>query len=152
MRKEIKYKLSYVEDNGIQKELEINISFVPNIAIKKYNEIISTVHEVMKTWDDMNYLIADMAALDKEKPDGWKQQKLNKEIEYVTKANEIRLKGDQYFFDKRLELIFLLLKKNGIQDEKFFDPSFWDNNVDPSDILDFITAAIYKDENKKKLH
>ena len=72
-------------------------------------------------------------------------------MKYIEKTNAIRENGDEYFFNKRLELIFLLLKKNGVTDEKFFDPDFWDNCVDPNDILDFLTVAIFKDESKKKL-
>lgn len=150
MRKEIEHTIKYVEDDGTQKELKINISFVPNIAIKKYNEIMSIAHNVQKTWDEMNYILADMSAIEKEKADGWKQKKLDLEMKYIEKTNAIRENGDEYFFNKRLELIFLLLKKNGVTDEKFFNPDFWDSCVDPADIMDFINSAIWKDNFKDK--
>ena len=153
MRKGIEHVIKYVEDDGTQKELKINISFVPNIAIKKYNEIMSIAHNVQKTWDEMNYILADMSAIEKEKADGWKQKKLDLEMKYIEKTNAIRENGDEYFFNKRLELIFLLLKKNGVTDEKFFNSDFWDSCVDPMDIMDFINVAIWKDnpEGKKKV-
>lgn len=151
MRKEIKHKIPFIDDSGKQDYIDINISFVPNIAVKMYNEIIGIIHSVQRAWDEMNYIIAEMASLEKEKPEGWKQKKLNKEIEFVKKSETIKNNGDQEFFKKRIDLVFLLLKKNGIIEERFFDIKFWDECVDPADILDFINTAIWKDESKKKV-
>lgn len=150
MRKEIEYSIPFVDETGQPGKIDLTLSFVPNIAIRMYNDIIGVVRQVQKTWDEMQYAAAEMAALDHEKPEGWKNKKREIEIKYLKLGESIREKGDQYFFNKRLELVFLLLKKNGVTDERYFNPEFWDACVDPSDILEFINAAVWKDDSKKK--
>lgn len=150
MRKTIEHSIPFIDEAGPGK-IDVSISFVPNVAIRMYNDIIGVVDSVRRRWDDMQYIAAEMAALDKDKPEGWKQKKRELEIKYFKLGEEIREKGDQYFFDKRIELVSLLLKKNGITEEKYFQPAFWDECVDPSDILEFINVSIWKDESKKKV-
>ena len=151
MRKTVEHKIPYVDDLGSSGTIDITISFVPNIAIKMYNDIIGVIESVKRKWDEMQFIMADMAAVEKEKPTDWKNKLRELQIKYYQAGESIREKGDQYFFEKRLELVFLLLKKNGITEEKYFNKNFWDECVDPSDILEFINVAIWKDESKKKV-
>lgn len=151
MRKTVEHRIPYVDDLGASGTIDITISFVPNIAIKMYNDIIGVIESVRRKWDEMQFIMADMAAVEKEKPSDWKNKLRELQVKYYQAGESIREKGDQYFFDKRMELVFLILKKNGITEPKYFDVEFWDNCVDPSDILEFINVAIWKDDSKKKV-
>ena len=68
MRKTVEHKIPYVDDLGASGTIDITISFVPNMAIKMYNDIIGVIESVRRKWDEMQFIMADMAAVEKEKP------------------------------------------------------------------------------------
>ena len=56
MRKEIEYSIPFVDETGQPGKIDLTLSFVPNIAIRMYNDIIGVVRQVQKTWDEITYI------------------------------------------------------------------------------------------------
>lgn len=148
-RRKIEFKLDYFEDGVIKSEL-LNINFVSNRCRREYNDIINGAVDVQKCFDEMNYKFADIAALKTEKENGYKQKikELQKEIVFLN--SRIAEYGETQLLERRFEIIKKILQQNEIEDEKFMNFEFWDENVDPTDTLDFLNQCVFKDSDTKK--
>ena len=148
-RREIEYDLDYFED-GIIKTETLKINFVSNRCRREYNEIISGAYEVQNLFDNINYKTANISALKKEKPKDYKKNISDIEKEILIFVSKIEKYGETQILQKRYEIVKKILEQNNITDEKFFNFEFWDENVDPSDIINFLDKCIFKDIDTKK--
>jgi len=148
-RREIEYNLDYFENGEIKTEI-LKINFVSNRCRREYNEILNGAYDVQRKFDDINYKTANIAALKKEKPKDFKKQIAELEKEITLLIIGIQEYGDTQLLEKRFEIVKKILEQNNIKDEKFHSFKFWDENVDPSDLIDFLDLCVFKDIDKKK--
>ena len=148
--KEIIYKLPYEKDGEI-KEINIKINFVPHGFIKMYNEILADSFKVKTAWDKISDITTKISALSVERPEGYK-----KEIEKLDKQktelfDEIAAAAEMDIERRRFEAISILLKKNGYKQDFLHEFKFWEWDVEPPVIIDFMSQCAFKDiDNKKK--
>ena len=142
MKKKIKVTLPYVKDDGTDAEYKFEIKFISQRMIHNYTELNRTIKKVETS--SMNLAIAKNkletdSSLPKEK-----QIELMKIIN--TESDEIiKLTGMDYF-NKRFDLIKDLLTRNGYKEtEPFMSFDFWDLNVEPSEINEFLKTCMFKD-------
>jgi hypothetical protein len=145
MRKEIVYKVPYRLE-GEDKEVEIKIDFISNRTMKDFSTLFTLAGKAEKAWNrisDINTLI--MAEDDTPEVN----QKFEIEIEECYSIiNEF---NDNGYFTQRAALLERILIDNGYKDDELLmSQDFWDECVDPSDLLNFMTKAVYKDVDKKK--
>jgi len=151
MKKEIVYTLSYREE-GEEKEIDIKIDFISNRAMKDFSSIFVLGDKANKAWNRVSDLESLIAA---EKEDGYEKE--NEKIkEYALEIDDcykvIMDFTENGYFIKRVELLQRILIDNGYkEDELLMSSDFWDDCVDPLDLLNFLTSAINKDNDKKKV-
>lgn len=145
MRKKIDYKLEYRE-NGEQKVKMLTVDFVSNWIIKKFSDLILLGGEAEQAYIRISDIHTELAGeeLTDEKIDLLKQ-----EIEQCN--NKILEFNENGYFEKRYEILKRLLIDNGYNDEKLLSFEFWDQCVDPVNIMEFMYEAVYKDVQKKKI-
>lgn len=152
MSKEIIYNLPYEEDGQIKK-IDLKISFVPNGYIKLYNEIMHDSFKVKTAWDDISDINTKISALMVEQPDGFFEQIESLESKKSELENMILELANLDIERRRIELISILLKKNGYTQEFLHDPDFWEWSIEPGYIIDFMSAVAFKDiDTKKKIN
>ena len=148
--KEIIYKLPYEKDGEI-KTIDLKINFVPHGFIKMYNEILADSFKVKNAWDKISDLTTKISALSIERPKDYK-----KEIDILDKQktelfDEIAAAAQMDIERRRFDAITILLKKNGYNQEFLHEFKFWEWQVEPSVIIDFMSNCAFKDiDNKKK--
>jgi hypothetical protein len=142
----INFPLKYRED-GEEKEIIIKIDFVSHAIRREYNDILTMTHDVQARWDRLSDITTLIESYLKEKPEDYfnKIQELKKESESLMGMIDY-----QDIINRRFELIKKLLLKNKITDEKLLSIEFWEECVDPLDILEFLTQAAFKDTGSKK--
>lgn len=147
MRKKISYLLEYRED-GEHKEIDIEIDFISNRVIKDYSDLILLAGEVEKAHNRISDIYTILAS----------EKLTDKEIEDYKKEEENCLAtilkfNDNGYFEKRFEILKRILIDNGYKnDKKLMSFDFWDESVDPFNLLEFMSKSVYKDiDNKKKL-
>lgn len=151
MSKEIIYTLPYEKD-GELKSIDIKINFVPNGYIKLYNEIMHDSFKIKAAWDGISDVNTKISALMKEQPEGFfesieKLEGQKKELEQSI-LNAVDLEIEK----RRIDLISILLKKNGYHNDFLHDYDFWEWSVEPGYIIDFMSTVAFKDiDSKKKL-
>jgi hypothetical protein len=116
----------------------------------EYHNMLSRAAEVKAAWDCISDLTTEASALAKEKPEGYKDQIVSKQKEIEEKTLVITSMDADQFIKDRTELVFRILKDNGVKDPKFFKAEFWDEQVDVNDIMNFLTDAINKDTRDAK--
>lgn len=149
MSKELIYKMPYEQDGKI-KTIDFKISFVPNGFIKRYNEIMADSFFIKTAWDEMSDLSTKMSALKVEKVKGYKEKIEELQKQYDSDQEVIMCANDLDIEKKRFEIVSILLKKNGYNQEYLHDFSFWEWQVEPGIILDFMSQVAFKDIDLKK--
>ena len=147
MSKPINYKLPYEKDGKI-KDFNFNIKFVPHGFVKKYNELIMESYQVKIAWDEISDLTSKIASLKVNKADNEEIKNIENKIEDYQKI--IIDAGDAEIDKRRFELVSILLKKNGYNQEFLHDFDFWDWNVEPGSMLDFMSVVAFGDNDNKK--
>jgi hypothetical protein len=150
MSKEIIYKLKY-RDGGERKFIDIKIDFVSNYVIREYNNLISSTTDVKIKWDKVMDITNEIEKLRTDKPEGYKVKVESLRKDVVSISDEIMKHQPEGLLDKRFDIIKVILDDNGIKDESLLSFEFWDRKVEPQDIMEFLTFAVYKDIDKKKL-
>jgi len=150
MRKEIKYKLNYREA-GEDKFIDIVIDFISNRTLKDYAVISSMAENARFTNNKISDLTSKIAAVKVNKKDGWELEVEKLESE-VDDCIEIILEyNNNNYFAKRFDLIKRILTDNKYGDnEQLMSIDFWDDCIDPFDLVDFMATVIYKDIDTKK--
>ncbi len=147
--KEIIYKLPY-EDNGKIKNFDFKISFVPHGFIKMYNEILADSFKVKNAWDAISDLNTKIGALSVEKPSEYKKQIAEIEEEKTKLFEQIASAANLDIEKRRFDALSILLKKNGYNQEFLHDFKFWEWQVEPSEIINFMSTCAFKDIDYKK--
>ena len=147
----LEYELTYHEEGDEIKET-LNIDFVSNWCIREINKVMQATFEIKKDWDLVSDLTTDIAALQTERPEGYREE-VNKINEEITRLTENILKFNQSgLLDERFEVLKQLLEDNGYKDTKFILYEFWDRQVDPAIFIDFLMQCAWKDiQDKKKV-
>ncbi len=153
MRKEITYKLPYRQD-GDKFEKEIHIDFISQYVLNEYSKIVDLAQKAERANDRISDLNSLIAAEKMKKEEGYEERiekfsnELKEQIDIILDFN------DNGYFKKRFDILNRMLVDNGYKnDELLMDQKFWDECVDPLDLILFMTKAIYKDidpANKKK--
>ena len=147
--KEIIYKLPYEKDGEI-KTIDLKINFVPHGFIKMYNEILADSFKVKNAWDKISDITTKISALSIERTEGYK-----KEIDILDKQktelfDEIAAAAQMDIERRRFDAITILLKKNGYNQEFLHDFKFWEWQVEPIEIINFMSTCAFKDIDYKK--
>ena len=151
MKKVIDYSLEYF-DKGEEVTKKVKIKFVSNRVQREYNELMSEVARVQDCYLEMQKIKSEMVAIRLKKDKDYKRviaEKQERDSELKEEINETDSKG---FFKKRYELIKRILIDNGYGEDKVSTYEFWDESIEPSMLMDFLTTAVFKDvvETKKK--
>jgi len=149
MSKEITCVLPYRE-KGKEKALEIKIDFVSNWVIREFNNIMQIVYETQKSWNAVILKSTEIKYLQEEKPEGYidRVENLYKDMKELTdKISDI---GETGILERRFEVIKTILEDNGVTDERLLSFDFWDRNVEPDSVIDFLEQVAWKDIDKKK--
>lgn len=152
MRKEIKIDLEYRETS--QSEfVTFNIDFVPYKVTKLFGEYQSAVEEMNKLWDESQTLAVDIEDLKLKKSENYKEE-IEKKYARIEEIRDKIVTDYQHLPEMSYDMIKLILKKNNVKDEKFFNNDFWESSVDPRDLNDILAKVylkdIVEDTNKKK--
>jgi hypothetical protein len=148
--KSIDLVLRYRVD-GQDRFLSVTVDFISNYVSHKFNEIIQGATAIKVKWDMISDLTTLIAGLQAERPDGYKEKVKENQAKITELAEEITSYDADTFVEKRSEIFGIILKDNGINEEKFFDHDFIDRCIDPNDMMEFMTQSVYKDMDKKKL-
>ena len=149
MSKELIYKMPYEIDGDI-KNFDFKISFVPNGFIKRYNEIMADSFMIKTAWDEMSDLKTKMTALAINKSEGYKEEIEKLQKQYDSDQEIILTANDLDIEKRRFEIVSILLKKNGYNQEFLHNFEFWEWQVEPGIILDFMSQVAFKDIDLKK--
>jgi len=145
MRKKVDYKLEYREE-GESKEITISIDFVSNRVLKLFSELVVLGSKVDTARDRMSDIYSIKAG---EKLSDEEKGKLDNELEDLKK--QILEFNDNGYFEQREEILRRLLIDNGYKNnELLMSPEFWDECIEPGDLLIFMFQVIYKDVDMKK--
>jgi hypothetical protein len=154
MRKTLKYELEY-NDCGDFKILPVKITFISNWVSKEYGDIVKEINGVKVKYDRFNAIISDQGtAIYERSVDKLTQEQLQakmdkldveqKEIqEYLEKYN------DNVFFQRRVDLIKQIVNDNGNKEPMLQEFDFWNKQVEPVEMMKFLTEAVYKDLDEK---
>lgn len=146
MRKKINYTIEYREE-GEDKEIVIAIDFISNRVLKDFSNLVVLADEAQKAHNRISDISTIIAGEDL--PDDKREKLKTESKECIDKIMEF---NDNGYFEKRFEILQRILIDNGYkEDNKIMSFDFWEDCVEPSEYLKFMTLAIYKDvENKKK--
>ena len=151
MAKEIEYTFHY-RDGKERGELNVKVDFIPNKRISEFNELMMLVGDITTKWERIGDLQSINAALETEKNDNWKKERDKNREEIKKLSADITSYKSSDILKMRYELIKKILLNNGIADEKYLTFEFWDECIDPAEIMEFLVKAINKDiETKKKV-
>ena len=151
MRKEITCKVPY-RDEGDDKEIKIKIDFVSQRTMKNYSDLVQLAGIAEDSHNRMSDLNTLIAAEQAEKKEGHKERIDEYLKELKEQYDQILEFNDNGYFEKRYKILERLLIDNGHKEnEMIMDVNFWDEKVDPADLIVFMTEAIYKDTSKKKV-
>ena len=150
MRKEIKHTICY-RDAGEDKSIVLTIDFISNRVMKDYSKLTTIAEQAKNANDrmsDLNTLITQVE-LKQEKDFEIKRDEYIEELDDCIKViMEFENNG---YFEKRFDLLKRILidnKQGG--NELLLSPEFWDENVDPTELINFLSVAVYKDVDIKK--
>ena len=144
MKDTVDVVIKYYE-KGEVKETPLTVKFVSNKVSRDFGELMKRVGKVKDDWDENQELISNNAKLRIERPEDWKAkiEKNDERLKEIAKSILNVSKSD--FFQERFEIMKRILEDNGIKDETLLSFDFWDENVDPTDMMDIMASIIYKD-------
>ena len=151
MGKVLNYEVEYRE-KGEKKSLPLAIDFVSNWCIDEFSAVSACASVVKSRWNKISDLTTEIAGLQIERPDGYREQVREKKEQIDALTKSILEYSNGSFFTRRFELVKTILEDNGVKDEKFLSADFWNKSVEPDVLIKFLDAAIYKDIDKKKVH
>jgi hypothetical protein len=139
------FKITYYE-KGKEKQKEFVIKFASNRVRNDFNELMNDSNKVKNSWDEAQEILTDNAVLKLEKPEGWKKKTEENKEKYEEIVKSINAFGDNDFFKRRFKIIKKLLIQNGHEDqEDFMSFDFWNEKVDPDELVRQLSKVIYKD-------
>jgi len=143
--KEVRIKYS---SRGEMKEKVVKIFFVSNKAIRLHDEITVQANHVVDLVNEINGYESKIAAMESlgEKEDAIRE--LKEKAKLATK--KIREFSSESFYKERFNLVKMILEKNGVEDEQLLSFAFWDEDVEPIEMINFLKECMTKDQVKKK--
>jgi len=144
MSEEIQVTLEYRGN----KTLTVGINFICNFVIRGYSKLMEKINSVQTLYQEIQAIQSEIAKGESTIESSAKNLKI---VEDNTKTIKDLTKQD--FFQRRFELITIILEDNNVSKEEFgfmYEFDFWDRQVEPPEIINFITKCVYKDASKKK--
>ena len=145
MRKKVDLNLEYREEGEV-KNIKISIDFISNRVVKEFSNLIAEAAQVAKNHSrisDIDSILAGEKLTKKEIKD------LKQEIKDLN--NSILDFNNNGYFDRRSVVLNRILIDNGYKNnEMLMSDDFWEENVDPNDLMNFMYDAVYKDIDSKK--
>lgn len=143
MRKSVEITIPY-RRKGLDSEKYVVIDFISNKCIKLYTELDEIKNRVLLNSYEAMEIKNKLSKTDNKLEIAKLQKRVNELDESIKKVSD----GD--FYKKRMHLIHKILINNSVSDEDLLDPDFWDECVEPSDMVTFLDVAIRKDESSSK--
>lgn len=152
MAEKIVYDLKFRDDDGEERTKQITIDFFSNGMRRDYWDLFGEMMAVKSEWDAMSDLNSQIGELMTLKPEGWKDSISEKRAQIKKLEMKIIDSNCDGHTEKRFELLQKMLRKNRVTDPQLLDREFWDENVDPSAIIELLALAEGKDYDKKKVN
>jgi hypothetical protein len=150
MRKKITYELPYRID-GEEKLYKIDVDFISNRVVKDFSAIMAKAGEVDDAFNNLSDLNTLMAAAESNREKGYKEKIQEYQAKISENINIIMEYQENGFLEERQDLLFRILIDNGHKnDVTLMSEDFWEDHVDPIDLIKFMTKAVYKDVDDKK--
>lgn len=147
----MEYKIT-IHEKGKARSRSINIERVPYKVFKIAQRLERLVNETQAAQIEYIELTKDIAGLRKDKPSGWKETLAEKQARVDQIKDQVFSVEDAGFFEERFEAIKLVLEANDIREgDELLSMKTWEEKMDYSDPMAFITFALQKDQDKKKL-
>jgi hypothetical protein len=138
------------QSNGEEKTLPVTIRFISNYVIREYGDIIEGRRKIETSWAEISDLTTELSAMQANGENVEKQKRISDKITQLSEG--MKNFDSKQYIEKRSQLAMRILRDNGVKEEMFFNPEFWDEQVDPGDLVEFLELAVYKDipTDKKK--
>jgi len=151
MIKKVEYELNYrIKGKKLLKKLEID--FIPHQRHNDWAKLQAEIYEVGSKWNHIRLLQEEVSLLLKEKNKD-NLEAIKKFQDEVHALNEdLNSLKDSKIIERRFKLLKDILIDNGYsEDSELMSFEFWNNNVEPASINEFLNIAINKDLDKKKI-
>jgi regulator of replication initiation timing len=147
----MEYKIT-IHEKGKTRVRSINIERVPYKVFKIAQRLERLVNETQAAQIEYIELTKEIQGLRKDKPVGWKETTAEKQSRVDQIKDQVFSVEDAGFFEERFEAIRLVLEANDIREgDELLSVKTWEEKMDYSDPMAFITFALQKDQDKKKL-
>lgn len=147
----MEYKVTIYE-KGKPRVRTLFIERVPYKVFEIAQRLERMTQETRQNVETMQAIEKENAELRDKRPDGWKDKIKENASEIKDLADRIYAVEDAGFFKQRFEAIKIILSVNGIKDDdELMNESTWADKMDFADPMAFITSALQKDIDKKKL-
>lgn len=147
----MEYKIT-IHEKGKTRVRSINIERVPYKVFKIAQRLERLVNETQAAQIEYIELTKEIQSLRKDKPAGWKETTAEKQSRVDQIKDQVFSVEDAGFFEERFEAIRLVLEANDIREgDELLSVKTWEEKMDYSDPMAFITFALQKDQDKKKL-
>lgn len=147
----MEYKIT-IHEKGKTRVRSINIERVPYKVFKIAQRLERLVNETQAAQVEYIELTKEIQSLRKDKPAGWKETATEKQSRVDQIKDQVFSVEDAGFFEERFEAIRLVLEANDIREgDELLSVKTWEEKMDYSDPMAFITFALQKDQDKKKL-
>lgn len=147
----MEYKIT-IHEKGKTRVRSINIERVPYKVFKIAQRLERLVNETQAAQVEYIELTKEIQGLRKDKPAGWKETTSEKQSRVDQIKDQVFSVEDAGFFEERFEAIRLVLEANDIREgDELLSVKTWEEKMDYSDPMAFITFALQKDQDKKKL-
>lgn len=147
MSKSIEIEIEYTDKKGEDQVAVVTIRKIFNWVLREYDQMNMVISNVSKKMAEMNTIEnqIDIVLHSMGTDEDWfkKREKLLKEKSILESSIREIAKTD--FFKKRFELASGILKDNKVDNSMLYDFEFWDRQVEPNVIIDFINRAVLKD-------
>jgi len=147
MSKSIEIEIEYTDKDGNDAVEVVTIKKVFNWVMREFddmNKVMASVTEKMKELASIESQI-DVIVHSLNTNDNWLSEREKLQKEKATIVHSIKAVEKTDFFKKRFELATGILKDNKVESKQLYDFGFWDKQVEPSVIINFLTQAVFKD-------
>ena len=147
----MEYKVTIYE-KGKPRVRTLFVERVPYKVFEIAQRLERMTQETRQNVETMQAIEKENAELRDKRPDGWKDKIKENASEIKDLADRIYAVEDAGFFKDRFEAIKIILSVNGIKDDdELMKEETWADKMDFADPMAFITSALQKDIDKKKL-
>lgn len=142
----MEFRIEYREKG--EKEIKlIDVDFVSNNVIRRYNKMISDSKKVTLLWETIKEHEAKRMKLKEDKQEGWKQEYKDLKNENESLSDEIKAIGTTDYFEKRHEILNDIMIDN-TKDTDLLNYDFWDKHIDAGAMMTLLAQIMVKDMPK----